>query len=93
MLDTRYERGGDCAESNEENSKTPRSGRDRVGLVDNEILWFQDNPFLTGERHQRLVPLRWNPPRISPMLDSTLPLAQKVRQPALAPKAAYDSFR
>jgi hypothetical protein len=92
MLDTGYERGRHGAEADKEHAETPGGGRDGVWPGSDEILWFQDDSFLAGERHQRLLPLRWDPARVGPMLDGALALAEEVGQPALVAKAANDSF-
>ena len=92
VLDAGDERRRDGAEADEQDAELALGGRDFVGLAVNEVFGFQDDTSLTGERHQRPVPLRGYAPGARPVLDGALPLAEQGGERALAAEAADDAF-
>ncbi len=93
VLHARDERRRDCPQSDQQDAETPARRRNRCPLSGDEVLCFQNNPFLPGERHQRLLPLRRDPARARPVFDSTLPFPQQIRQRTLPPKPANNPLR
>ena len=92
MLDAGDEGRRDGAEPDEQYAQLPASGRNVMRFSCHEIPRFQDDTPLPGERHQRPVPLRRNPPGARPVLDGALAPAEQVRQCALPAEAADDAL-
>ena len=78
VLDAGDEGGRDGAEADEQHAELSGGGRDGVRGGCDEVFGFQDDSFLTGERHQRLVPLRRYAACACPVLNGALPATEQV---------------
>ncbi len=91
VLDAGDEGRGNGAEPGEQHSELAFGGGDVMRICGDEVFGFQDDSFLTGERHEGHVPLRGDAPGARPVLDRALALAEEVGQRCLAAEALDDA--
>ena len=92
VLDAGHERRRDGAEADDEDAQPAVRGGDLVGLRVDEVFRFQDDSSLSGERDERLMPLRGDAARVRPVLDGALTPAEEGGERALTAEAADDAF-
>ena len=92
VLDARDEGRGDGAEADEQDAQPSVAGAIWWACAVDEIFGFQGDTSLSGERDQRLLPLRRHAARARPVFDRALPAPQQGRERALAAEAADDTF-
>ncbi len=92
VLDAGDEGSGHGAKADQEDTELAFGRLDFPWSWLNEILWFQHDTSLTGERHEHPVPLGRDAPGLCPVLDGALAFAEERREGALAAEAADDAL-
>ncbi len=86
QLDAGDKSGSDRAKPDHEHAQPSLCRGDRVGSRSHEIPGLERNALFPRERHQRWLPLGWNPACGDPVLDGALAAAQELSECTLSTK-------